>query len=277
MSCATPSGELPIGVFDSGIGGLTVVGELSRRLPGESLIYLGDTARVPYGTKSPETVIAYSTSNARFLLSKGIKMLVVACNTASATALCALGGVSPVPVVGVIEPGARRAVRATSTGSVGVIGTPSTIRSGAYTRAIHRLDGRIEVHSASCPLFVPLADEGLHESELARMAAAMYLEPLKRKGIDTLILGCTHYPLLKGVIAEVMGPRVRLVDSAEETAGEVERLLEQGGLKRRSASPPVRRFYLTDVSDTFLEVAERFLRAPIDGVEHVDIGAQARA
>ena len=265
---------LPIGVFDSGIGGLTVAREIMRLLPRESLIYLGDTARVPYGTKSSNTVIRYSESNTRFLISKGVKVLVVACNTASAVALPALTQRYDIPVVGVITPGARRAVSATKTGRVGVIGTPSTIGSSAYTKEIHKIDPGIEIFPAACPLFVPLADEGLHDSEIARLAARSYLAPFAEREIDVLILGCTHYPLLKRVIGEVMGEGVTLVDSAEETAREIKALLESSGLKRPTGSDaPSREFYLTDVSDTFVEVAERFLGSGIEHIELVDIGA----
>ncbi len=262
----------PIGVFDSGIGGLTVVHEVMKLLPRESLIYLGDTARVPYGTKSSRTVVRYSLSNAEFLYPRGIKALVVACNTASAHAIPALREAYDIPVLGVIEPGAKKAAAATRTGRIGVIGTPSTIQSEAYTKALNAIDPKIEVYSSACRLFVPLADEGLNESDIARLAAKRYLEPMKAHGIDVLILGCTHYPLLKPLIREVMGDDVKLVDSAEETAKEIKGVLVESGLENHGAGAPKREYYLTDVSDTFVEVAGRFLGSPIEHIDQVDIG-----
>lgn len=260
----------PIGVFDSGIGGLTVVKEILKKLPNENIIYLGDTARVPYGTKSSRTVIAYSESNAKFLLSKGIKLLVVACNTASAVALPSLRWDFHIPVIGVIEPGARKAVRVTKTGKVGVIGTPSTIKSDAYKKAMEIIAPEIKVYSKACPLFVPLAEEGWIEGEVAELAANKYLEPFKGSGIDVLILGCTHYPLLKPVIQKVMGEGVTLVDSAEETASEIKRTIEENLISNGDFSLR-REYYLTDVSETFLSVAGRFLGEKIERVEQIDI------
>lgn len=261
----------PIGVFDSGIGGLTVVREILKRLPNENLIYLGDTARVPYGTKSSRTVIAYSEGNARFLLSKGIKLLVVACNTASAVALPSLRWDFEIPVIGVIEPGARKATRVTRTGKVGVIGTPSTIRSNAYKKAIENISPEIEIYSKACPLFVPLAEEGWTYGEIVEIAAKEYLEDLKESGIDVLILGCTHYPLLKSTIQNVIGKGVTLVDSAEETASEIERILRENNISNKNFASPQKEFYLTDVSETFISIAERFLGEKIERVEQVDI------
>lgn len=263
--------EAPIGVFDSGVGGLTVAREIIKRLPGENLIYLGDTARVPYGTKSSRTVIAYSRSNAGFLISKGIKLLVVACNTASSVSLPSLSGELSIPVIGVIEPGAKKAASITKTNKVGVIGTYSTIGSGAYKDAIERIRPDIEVSSKPCPLFVGLADEGWTEGEITELIAEQYLSGLKDTGIDVLVLGCTHYPLLKTVIQNTVGEGITLVDSAEETALEIERALiehselNDGGLKAR------RDFYLTDVSDTFVSIAGRFLGENIENIEMVDI------
>lgn len=261
----------PIGVFDSGIGGLTVVREIIRRLPNENLVYLGDTARVPYGTKSSKTVITYSQSNAGFLISKGIKLLVVACNTASAVALPSLRWDLEIPIIGVIEPGARRAVRTTKTGRVGVIGTPSTIKSGAYKRAMENIDPEIRVYSEACPLFVPLVEEGWTEGEIAELTAMRYLRPFRGSGIDVLILGCTHYPLLKNVIRKVVGDGITLIDSAEETALEIERVLKENGISRKNPSPPRRDFYLTDVSETFISVACRFLGEEVQGVKQIDL------
>ena len=215
----------PIGVFDSGIGGLTVVRELLGRLPNEDIVYLGDTARVPYGTKSGKTVIKYSHSNADFLVSKDIKFLVVACNTASSVSIPSLNEKLDIPVIGVIEPGARKAAEITKSGRVGVIGTPATIRSSAYTKAINRHSTRIEIYTQACPLFVPLADEGWTEGQITEQIAEHYLGSLKEKDIDVLVLGCTHYPLLKNTIQKVMGDHITLVDSAEETALEINTIL----------------------------------------------------
>jgi glutamate racemase len=261
----------PIGVFDSGIGGLTVVKELVKSLPGEDIIYLGDTARVPYGTKSGRTVIAYSLSNTEFLISKGVKLLVVACNTASSVSLPSLKSEFDIPVIGVIEPGARKAVSLTKTKKIGVIGTPSTINSGAYTKVIESLNPEIEVFSKACPLFVPLADEGWTEGEIIERIAEQYLTPIKETGIDVLVLGCTHYPLLKTTIQKIMGNQITLVDSAEETASQIKDILSKEDLLNERTSQSKREFYLTDVSDTFLSVAGRFLGEKINKIEMVDI------
>ena len=263
--------ESPIGVFDSGIGGLTVVREILRRLPDENIIYLSDTARVPYGTKSSQTVVKYSQSNSKFLISKGIKLLVVACNTASAVALPSLRWDFEIPVMGVIEPGARKAVRITKTGKVGVIGTSSTIKSNAYKKAVENIAPEIKIYSKACPLFVPLAEEGWIDGKIAELTANKYLEPLKEYDIDVLILGCTNYPLLKSTIQKVIGDEVVLVDSAEETALEIERILKDNNISNESSSSNKREFYLTDVSDTFIEIAGRFLGEKIERVEQVDI------
>lgn len=261
----------PIGVFDSGIGGLTVVREILRRLPKENIIYLGDTARVPYGTKSSRTVIAYSRSNAAFLTEKGIKLLVVACNTASAVALPFLSSELDIPVVGVIEPGAKRAAMVTRTRNVGVIGTPSTVNSSAYKKALEGISPDIVVHSKACPLFVPLADEGWTEGEVSELIARKYLEPFKVLGIDVLVLGCTHYPLLKPTIQKVVGDGITLVDSAEETAKEIERVLGENDILNTGNGTPSREYYLTDVSETFVSVAGTFLGEKIEKIEMVDI------
>lgn len=265
------NGNAPIGVFDSGVGGLTVASEILKRLPGESLIYLGDTARVPYGTKSERTVIAYSKANAHFLSDKGIKLLVVACNTASSVSIPVLSDQLNIPVIGVIEPGAKKAAGITKTGKVGVIGTYSTIRSSAYKKALERLSPGIEVFSQPCPLFVGLADEGWTEGEITELIARQYLIGLKDTGIDVLVLGCTHYPLLKAVIQKIMGNEITLVDSAEETALEIERVLKDRGGLNSSTTNGGREFYLTDVSDTFVSIAGRFLGEKIEDIEMVDI------
>jgi glutamate racemase len=258
----------PIGVFDSGVGGLTVVAALRRRLPDEAILYLGDTARLPYGTKSPATVARYTRRNLEFLLSRGVKALVVACNTASALALPDLETV--VPTWGVIEPGAAAAVAA-SRGRVGVIATESTIASDAYGRALRRLRPGIEVTSQACPLFVPLVEEGWHEDPLTEAIARRYLEPLVATGIDTLVLGCTHYPLLRGVVARVMGPDVALVDSAESTAGRVADGLASAGLLRDGGGPPEQHFCVTDAAGRFARLAQLILGAGAVSLELVEV------
>lgn len=268
--------DLPIGVFDSGIGGLTVLKEIFRELPGESTVYLGDTARVPYGIRSAETVTRYSFENTGFLVAAGIKLLVVACNTASAVSLEAIKKRVSIPVIGVIEPGAKGALMATRNKRIGVIGTEATINSGAYSRIIKATDNTIDVFSLPCPLFVPLAEEGLTDDEIATLVAGRYLESLKDKGIDTLVLGCTHYPLLKGVISKVMGSRIALIDSAVETVREIKTILQGYGMERNHScegtSSPSRRFYVTDATDRFIKVGERFLGRKIDHIEKINVG-----
>jgi glutamate racemase len=241
-------------------------------LPPESTVYLGDTARVPYGTKSGEVVTRYSLKNAEFLLERGIKLLVVACNTASAVALPALSAALPVPVVGVIEPGARAALGRTRGGGVGVIGTPGTIRSGAYQRALESGDAGVRVKARACPLFVPLAEEGWTTGDVPFLVAREYLTEFARDGVDTLVLGCTHYPLLKGVIAEVVGPGVALVDSAEATAEAVAALLaNQRLLAPVGGAAPTHEYFVTDVPERFVDVGARFLGRPIASAEQVDL------
>ena len=255
-----------IGIFDSGVGGLTVLRELTRALPQEDTIYFGDTARVPYGTKSPDTVIRYSQEIASFLIKRDIKLLVVACNTASAVALPTLRRSLPIPVVGVIEPGAKRAAEVTRSGVVGVIGTSGTIRSSAYSRAIKRLNPDISVLAKPCPLFVPLAEEGWTDNDVTLMTARLYLEELREAQVDTLVLGCTHYPLLKKVIADVMGPDVTLVDSAEETARTVATILKEKNMLRPPAELGNHHYYVTDVPAGFIRVGNRFLGGKLGDV-----------
>lgn len=260
-----------IGIFDSGVGGLTVLRELTKTLPQEDTIYFGDTARVPYGTKSPDTVVRYSQEIASFLIKRDIKLLVVACNTASAVALPTLRRSLPVPVVGVIEPGAKRAAEVTRSGVVGVIGTSGTIRSSAYSRAIKRLNPNISVLAKPCPLLVPLAEEGWIDNDVTRMTARLYLEELREAQVDTLVLGCTHYPLLKKVIAEVMGPDVTLVDSAEETARTVAAILQEKNLLRPLAELGNHHYYVTDVPAGFIRVGNRFLGGKLGDVYQVSL------
>lgn len=262
----------PIGVFDSGIGGLTVAHELMRQLPGESLIYFGDTARVPYGPKSPDTVRRYSREIAGWLRDEGVKAIVIACNTATAHGLAALRAEMPCPVIGVVEPGARAAVNASTGREIGVIGTAGTIRSGAYERAIRELapDARIAVQP--CPLFVPLVEEGWGSSEAARLVAREYLRPLEEAHVDTVVLGCTHYPLLKPLLAEVLGPRVRMIDSAAETAAETRRVLTDADLLAPAGNVPSHRFVASDDPRQFLALGQRFLGDAIEQVEIRTLG-----
>lgn len=261
-----------IGIFDSGIGGLTVAKEIIKNLPGENIIYLGDTARVPYGTKSKNTVIKYAESNSNFLLSKGVKLLVVACNTASAYALKSLEDSLSIPIIGVIKPGAKKAVESTYNGNIGVIGTPSTINSEAYKVEIKKINPEAKVFSKACPLFVPLAEEGWFDSDIAESIASKYLNELKKFDIDTLILGCTHYPILKKTIYKVMGSNVKLIDSAEQVSSEVLSIINKDGTsKKESQNSAKRNYYLTDNSDTFLSVATRFLGQEITKIDVVDI------
>lgn len=284
------STSLPIGIFDSGVGGLTVYRALHEHLPNERFVYLGDTARVPYGTKSLATVERYAVENARFLAAHGIKMLVVACNTASALALPAIRSRLNIDVVGVIGPGARAAVLSESarelpTGTpppqrtIGVIATESTVKSGAYTQAIAKIDPAMIVLERACPLFVPLAEEGWAADAVARSVAQTYLEDIQGR-IDTLVLGCTHYPILRKVIQETVGESVKLVDSGEATALEVRTLLNRKGLAR--LSPPtgalerqlcddLDHFYVTDAAERFARVAERFLGAKPSRLEAVEV------
>jgi glutamate racemase len=261
----------PIGVFDSGIGGLTVVRELVSQMPSEGIVYLGDTARVPYGTRSPETVRRYAREGVRYLLSKGIKFLVVACNTVSSVGLEDLSRDIPVPVLGVLEPGARAAAEMTRNGKVGVIGTSATIGSSSYVRAIKALKGDADVTGQPCPLFVPLVEEGWLEGEVPELAAEKYLGGLRSSGVDTLVLGCTHYPLLKPMISKVMGPGVTLIDSAAETAREVSIRLSSLGLENKEDETPLREFYVTDSPEAFKAVGEGFLGQAIENIMKVQL------
>jgi glutamate racemase len=261
----------PIGVFDSGIGGLTVAHELFNILPNESILYFGDTARVPYGSKSPDTVLRYAREATAFLVDRGVKMVVVACNTATAHAYEELCDELPVPVVGVVEPGARTAARTSRTGRIGVVGTAGTIASGAYDYAVRRLVPDARVYAQPCPLFVPLIEEGWIAHAATRLVVEEYLKPLHDVDIDVLILGCTHYPLLSAVLKEVLGEDVLLVDSAHETALEVKERLRRGNLLRSEATPPVHSFAASDSPLRFREVGSRFLGNRIGDVERVDV------
>ncbi|MFA4874232.1 MAG: glutamate racemase [bacterium] len=261
----------PIGIFDSGIGGLTVFAAVRRCLPHESILYLGDTARVPYGTKSAETVVRYSRECAGFLVERGVKALVVACNTASAYALPDLEKRFNVPVLGVVGPGCEAALAASERRSIGVIGTAGTIASNAYGNALKALDPGVRVVSRACPLFVPLVEEGWIDNEVAHAAARRYLKGLKEEGIDTLILGCTHYPLLAGIIKMELGDAVRLVDSAETTAHVLQGMLEGRNLAAQAAGPSSSHIYVTDLPARFESIAQRFLKGEVPSITRVDL------
>lgn len=263
--------QAPIGVFDSGIGGLTVLQSLREWFPWEDTLYFGDMARVPYGTRSPETVIRYALECGRFLCDQGIKLLVVACNTASALGLQTLASCLPVPVVGVLGPAVQAAVRKTRNGRIGVIGTEATIRSQAYERAIREIHPDLQVFSQPCPLFVPLVEEGWLQETVTRMVAQRYLAPLQAQGIDTLILGCTHYPLLRALLQEVLGHRVSLIQANQEVAQEVRGILEKEGLLQGTPRRSRTRFFVTDAPERFRRIGEQFLQEPIQEVEWVEL------
>jgi glutamate racemase len=260
-------GTQPIGVFDSGIGGLTVVRALRKALPAEDIFYLGDTARLPYGTKNKSTIERYSLEIAGLLLSEGAKIIVVACNTASALALPRLQEVLQIPVIGVINPGARAATKTTKTGRIGVIGTRATMTSGAYEQAIHALRPGATVFSQPCPLLVPIIEEGMLRDSVTEEVLHLYLDPLLVEGVDTLVLGCTHYPLLAPLIAEVVGEAVTLVDSADNCATAVVQLLKELDLLNCSNGSGRLDVALTDESNPFLQTAERALSLNIDRLE----------
>ncbi|MCU1266357.1 MAG: Glutamate racemase [Acidobacteria bacterium] len=271
---------LPIGIFDSGVGGLTVYRALHERLPNERFVYLGDTARVPYGTKSLTTVERYAIENSKFLEAHGIKLLVVACNTASALALPAIRNAVGVEVVGVIEPGARAAVQSASGKTIGIIATEATVHSRAYARAIGAIDPKVTVIERACPLFVSLAEEGWVETEVTRGVAAEYLGELAGEGLGALVMGCTHYPILRNVIGETIGTDVPLIDSGEATAREVEILLNLKGLSsspresladERKLCDDLDHFYVTDAAERFAKVAERFLGSAPSVLEAVEV------
>jgi glutamate racemase len=269
VSAAADNRRRPIGVFDSGIGGLTVLRALTETLPGEDFIYLGDTARLPYGSKSNEVILRYSRENTEFLLAKGIKMLVVACNTSSAVALAEISRRTVVPVIGVIVPGATAAVRTSRNGRIGVIGTEATIGSGAYTLAIQALRPRAEIYTRACPLLVPLVEEGWIENEVAERTVAFYLESLKQSGIDTLLLGCTHYPLLRELFQRVLGTGVRIVDSAGATAEAVRKRLRQLRLSHLGGSGS-QSFFVTETPERFVRVGRHFIGDRVQSAVRID-------
>jgi glutamate racemase len=258
-----------IGVFDSGVGGLTVVRELIRQMPNEDIIYFGDTARVPYGIKSKETVIRFSIENILFLLKHDVKLICVACNTVSSLALPVIRHHFKVPIVGVIGPGVREGVYATQNKRIGVIGTHGTIKSRAYENEIKQLDPDIKVTAVACPLFVPLVEEGWLDGEVVTKIAAAYLKPLKDSKVDTVILGCTHYPLLKPVIRKVLGDGVKVIDSAKQVAMEVNKILSSDRLLNKSGKGK-HRFFVSDNPEWFSGLAERFMGRPITNATRVN-------
>ncbi len=263
----------PIGVFDSGIGGLTVVRELLRELPNEDIVFFGDTARVPYGPKSAQTVTRYSKEITSFLIDQGVKAIVVACNTATAHALEILQSTYNIPIIGVIDPGAHAAVRTTLLNRVGVIGTQGLVGSGAYERAIHAVDPSTYVLSKACPLFVPFVEEGWLDHAAIRLVANEYLTTFAKSEVDTLVLGCTHYPLLKPIIQQTVGEGITLIDSAEQTAIETAALLRTHKLERQECGVPKQlRFIASDYPEQFLRVGQLFLGDTIEHVETTTLG-----
>ncbi len=263
--------KLSIGVFDSGVGGLTIVRELLKFLPHESVIYLGDTARVPYGTKSRSTVLKFTTQAIEFFTTKGIKMLLIACNTSSSLALPDLKSEFDFPIYGVIEPGIREALNVTRTGRIGVIGTRATISSNIYQKKLKALNPDVEVFSCPCPLFVPLVEEGWIDDPITYKVARRYLDNLKKEDIDTLILGCTHYPLIKDVIQYVMGKNVALVDSARAFAYEIKEELKKLDLENDSNNNSQYEFYVSDEPEQFKQLGSFFLGKEISSVNRVDL------
>lgn len=261
----------PIGIFDSGIGGLTVVKSVAQFLASESVVYFGDTARVPYGSKSNSTIIEYALQDAKFLLSKNVKLIVVACNTASSVAIDRLRSEFEIPIIGMIEPGAKAAIETSKNKRIGVIGTDSTISNKAYSNELLRLDNSVEVFEKACPLFVPLAEEGWTNHKATKLIAEEYLNELKDKDIDTLILGCTHYPILRDIIQEVIGENVTLIDSGSASSVEVEAYLSGRGIKNTSNILGAHEYYVSDVPKRFKQMAERFLGREVEYVQKVDL------
>ena len=250
----------PIGIFDSGVGGLTVAKEIIKTLPNENIVYFGDTARVPYGAKSKDVVTKYSKQIVRFLLTKNVKAIIVACNTVSSNSLDALRRTFDIPFIGVVEPGVKSVLETTKNKRVGIIGTEATIRSGMYGRLIHDADSTIEVFSKPCPLFVPLAEEGWYDNDVARMTAELYLDELISCGIDTLLLGCTHYPLLKHCIGETIGEAVKIVDPAKNTAEALRIILEKSNMLNDGSEKPTNIFYVSDITDKFEKICLKTLK-----------------
>lgn len=264
----------PVGVFDSGIGGLTVAREIMRQTPEERIVYFGDTARVPYGSKSQDTIVRYSRQIIRFLRTKGVKAIVIACNTASAYALEIVAKESDIPIIGVVNAGARAAVSATRNGKIGVIGTEATVRSGVYTKVMQEMRPDIEVTGKTCPLFVPLVEEGLWHDSVTDEMASRYLTPLKGRYIDTLVMGCTHYPLLRSTLRRLLGDEVTLVNPAYETAIELKELLKAHGLNRNPEDPlegEKYQFYVSDLAEKFTDFATSILPDEVKETQKINI------
>ena len=263
--------EKPLGIFDSGIGGLTVVKRITSILPLENIVYFGDTARVPYGSKSNSTVIEYSIQDTKFLLSKNVKLIVVACNTVSSVALKELRNRFDITFVGMIEPGAMMAIESTRNGKVGVIGTSATINNKAYSGEINKLDPKIQVYEKACPLFVSLAEEGWIDHKATHLIAQEYLKELKEQKVDTIVLGCTHYPILSGVIQDVMGENVIMIDSGIAAAKVVLKELDRMNLHRNSNSPGTQDYYVSDIPQKFKEISKIFMGRNLDQIKKVDL------
>lgn len=263
----------PIGVFDSGVGGLTVVREITRQLPKENIVYFGDTARVPYGSKSKNNIIRFSEQIIRFLQTKQVKAIVIACNTASALALDTVRSEFDIPIIGVIVPGARAAVEATHNKEVGVVGTDATVQSGMYTKVIRGMDPRIHVREKACPLFVPLVEEGFKEHKVTREVIEFYLESMKKTDIDAMILGCTHYPLLRSKIREYMGERIQIVNPAYETAMDLKKLLEERDMKNDGTGGSCSKyeFYVSDAAEKFVNFANTVMPFDVAAANVVNI------
>ncbi len=264
----------PIGVFDSGVGGLTVAREIMRQIPNERIVYFGDTARVPYGSKSQDTIIRYSRQIIRFLKTKGVKAIVVACNTASAYALETIRPELDIPIIGVVKPGAKVAAQTTKNGKIGVIGTEGTVKSGIYTEMIHKENSRAEVMGKACPLFVPLVEEGWMKDPVTETVARRYLKPFQESDIDTLILGCTHYPLLRSMVGQIMGEAVHLVNPAYETAVELKQLLEEQKIANdgnHGEGEKKYQFYVSDAAEKFMQFANSILPYDIESTQLIPI------
>ena len=271
MSNRNNGSDAPIGVFDSGVGGLTVAREIIRQLPHESVVYFGDTARVPYGSKSKNTIIRYSRQIVRFLKTKDVKAIVVACNTASAFALDTIEKELDIPVIGVVKPGAKSAIANTKNKRIGIIGTEGTIKSELYTQYIHGIDPEITVIGKPCPLFVPLVEEGMLHDPVTDEIATRYLSELKNRDIDSLILGCTHYPLLRSTVGKIMGPEVNLVNPAYETAISLDALLKQNGIKADDAAKSQYEFFVSDAADKFKSFANSIMPFHTDMISQINI------
>ncbi|NLP17133.1 MAG: glutamate racemase [Clostridiales bacterium] len=264
--------KAPIGVFDSGVGGLTVVKEIMNQIPGETIIYFGDTARLPYGSKSGKTVITYTRQIIRFLMSKGVKAIVIACNTASAFALETVKSEFDIPMIGVVTPGAKVAAKTTRNGRIGVIGTEGTIQSGIYNEYLSRTDSRLEVFGKACPLFVPLVEEGLMDDPVTLEMARRYISEILEHQIDTLVLGCTHYPLLRKTIRKVVGEDIVLVNPAYETAKSLVEVLTEKGIRNDSTPKLNHKFYVSDGAEKFKRFANTIL--PCEVMETKDINIE---